>query len=429
MKIFFLAFASLALLCVPARSEVWTLSRYMDAVFKASDEVRTAEEEVELAENSYISSLAAFYLPDVVLSASNSPYSVYNVPKWQFRNGNTSAGASANLNLFNNFKDKLGLDSSALDRTASESKLWQVRQRVTLDSLNTYYNVLRRKLLLAVVRSSLKSYEEQYAKVQEYYKEGLKSYSDVLKSELSYRSSQLSEATSSESYKNAVMQFNFSIYRDPETDIELEDEVAFSTASLPALGEGLAYAAKNRVELRLAENQLRHQDLARTGALIGWLPDLSLDAAYNRQGLGNLGKLASLTTNPTYSLTLSLSLPLGPATFSDRKNYLSAEIGRERALRAVRDLRLQIKKEVISAYLAFTTTLKRYEVSKMKADISKQSLAIVAARYGEGRAGIIDLADAQSDDLSSQSDLANALYDLLLARASYDSAVGRQLWN
>ncbi len=428
MKSFFLALASVALLCVPARSEVWTLSSYLDSVFRASEDIKTADEDVELAKNSYISSLAAFYIPNVVFSASNSPYSVFNDPKWQLRNGNTTAGTSANLNLFNNFKDKLGLDSSLLDRTAAGSRAWQVRQRVTLDSLNIYYNVLRCKLLLTVGRSSLKSYEEQYAKVQEYYKEGLKSYSDVLKSELGYRTSQLSEATSSESYKNALMQFNLSIYRDPETDIDLQDVVEQSTAPLPALEESLAYAAKNRVELRLAENLLKRQEIARTGALIGWLPDLSLDAAYNRQGLGNLGKLAALTTNPTYSLTLSLSLPVGPATFTDRKNYVAAEIGGERARRSLHNLELQVKKEVITAYLAFSTTLKRYEVSKMKADISKQSLAIVAARYGEGRAGIIDLADAQSDDLSSQSDLANALYDLLLARASYDNAVGRQLW-
>jgi len=41
---------------------------------------------------------------------------------------------------------------------------------------------------------------------------------------------------------------------------------------------------------------------------------------------------------------------------------------------------------------------------------------------------MIKLADAQNDDLQAQSDLANALYDLLLARASYDKALGKQLW-
>ena len=409
-----------------ARAEVWTLSVYLSEVFKVSDDLKIAEEEVELAKNSYISSLADFYLPNVTLSASNSPYSVFNEPKWRL--GGTSAGASANLNLFNNFKDKLGLDSARLDKTASESRLWAERQRVTLESLNVYYNVLRRSLLLAVVRSSLKSYEEQYGKVRQYYKEGLKSYSDVLKSELNYRSSQLEEATSSESFKNAQMQFNFSIYRDPETEIKLEDVAEQSAAALPGLEDGLAYALKNRVEMQLAETLLKSRELAMTGAYIGWLPDLSVDAAYNRQGLGNLGKLAAFTTNPTYSLTLSLSLPLGPATFADHKNYSAAEIGLERARRAVHNLGLQIKKEVISAYLAFSTTQKRYEVSRMKADISKQNLELVAQRYGEGRAGIIELGDAQSDDLSSQSDLANALYDLLLARAAYDKASGRQLW-
>jgi outer membrane protein TolC len=52
----------------------------------------------------------------------------------------------------------------------------------------------------------------------------------------------------------------------------------------------------------------------------------------------------------------------------------------------------------------------------------------VKSRYAEGRSGIIELADAQNDELQAQSDLANALYDLLLARASYDKARGRQLW-
>ena len=428
MKKLLIAIAGVFLICAAVRAETWTLPGYLGAVFKASDDIKVAEEDVDLAKNNYISSLAGFYLPNVTLSAYNSPYSVYNVPKWQMKNANTSAGASANLNLFNNFKDKLGLDSSRLDRTAAESRLWAERQRVTRDSLTVYYNVLRYKLLLAVVRSSLKSYEEQYGKVQQYYKEGLKSYSDVLKSELNYRSSQLEEVTSLEKHKNAIMQFNLSIYKDPETDIELEDIVEQSTAALPGLEDGVSYAVKNRVEMRLAENLLKRQEIARTGAFIGWLPDLSLDAAYNRQGLGNLGKLAALTANPTYSLMLSLSLPVGPATFSDRRDYIAAGIGLERARRAVHNLGLEIKKEVISAYLAFSTTLKRYEVSRMKADISKQNLELVTARYGEGRSGIIELADAQNDNLSSQSDLANAFYDLLLARSDYDKAAGRQLW-
>ena len=102
-----LVIASMFVLCAPACAEFWTLSRYLGEVFRASDNIKAAEEDVELARSGYISSLATFYLPSVVLSAENSPYSVFNDPKWRLNNDNTTAGTSANLNLFNNFKDKL----------------------------------------------------------------------------------------------------------------------------------------------------------------------------------------------------------------------------------------------------------------------------------------------------------------------------------
>ena len=64
----------------------------------------------------------------------------------------------------------------------------------------------------------------------------------------------------------------------------------------------------------------------------------------------------------------------------------------------------------------------------MKAEISKQNLKIVNQKYSEGQSGMIELAEAQDDDLNSQSEFANSFYDLLLSRARYDKAVGRQLW-
>jgi outer membrane protein TolC len=428
MRKIFAVTAVLFLFRSQAYCDMWTLPKYLGEAFKVSDNIKRSEEELELSKSGYVSSLASFYLPNAAISASNSPYSVFNEPKWRLSNDKTSAGASLSLNLFNNFKDKLGLDSSRLGKKDSEYRLWREKQSVTIDSLKTYYNVLRTKRLLEVVRASLKSYEEQYGKVREYYREGMKSYSDVLKSELNYRASQLNEATSSAGYKNSMMDFNLSLYREPEIEIELEDVVDYSTAALPGLAEDLVYASKNHIEIKLAENALKRREIAKTGAFIGYLPDFSVDAAYNRRGLGGFGKPDSSAVNPTYSLTMSLSLPVGPGTFTDRKNYLASEIELRRAGRELYNLGLSIRKAAISSYLAFSTTLKRYEVSKMKAEISRQNLEIVAKKYGEGGAGIIELADAQNDDLSSQSDLANASYDLLLARADYEKAAGRQLW-
>ena len=428
-SIIFCAFSALFLRpAVPAFADSWTLEKYKSEVFKASHDIKKADEDFEIYKKKYISNMAAFYLPTVTLSASDSPYSVYNDPRWRFNKGDVTAGAAVNWNLFNNFKDKLSLDSSFLSKEIYNSILWQEKQRVTSNAMNVYYGVLRKKRLLDVVRASLKSYQEQYDKVQNYYKEGLKSYSDVLKSELNVRSGQLSEATSLEDYSNSLMDFNLSLFREPEHEAELEDFVSCSTAALLPGPDGVKYALDHRPELDIGRFELRQAELSSRRAVISEFPDFSVDAYYNRQNLGSFGTLPAGTANPSYWLGLSLTLPLGPKTFSNMSVAFEARTGLERAGRSLYNTELSIRREIVSARLALKTALKRYEVSGMKAGISKQNLEIVQGKYNEGRSSMIELADAQSDDLSSQSELANSLYDLLLAKANYDKAEGRQLW-
>ena len=412
----------------PAGAASWTLDGYLKEAYSVSHELKQAEEGAQLSRNSYISSLASFYLPSVLLSASNTPYSASNSPRLRFGRAETSAGVSASLNLFNNFKDKLGLASSRLDRDSSDVALFTARQDLTLSALNAYYDVLRKKQLLKVAHASVASYEEQYKKAQQYYKEGLKSYSDVLKSELNFRSSQLSEMRYAEDYRNSVMAFNTLVYRQPEEAADLAEITGVSDTSMPGLEADLAYALSARPDVRQARIALEQKKISRKQAYIGWFPDLSVDAAYNRQGLLGLGDPAPGALNPSYSVGMSLSLPLGPGTFADITANLSASVGLAQSERALVEAELRAKREIISAWHSRALALKSYDVAKMSADISAQNLVIVNEKYSQGRASMIELADAQSDDLNSQNSVANSFFDLLLDRVSYDRTVGRKIW-
>lgn len=421
----------LALLLVfasPAGAANWTLDSYLKDVYSVSHDLKQAEEAVQLARSSYMSSLASFYLPSVLLSAANTPYSSSGSPRLLFSKGRTSAGVSASLNLFNNFQDKLGLDSSRLDRDSSDVALFTARQDLTISALNAYYDVLRKKQLLKVANASMASYEEQYKKAQQYYKDGLKSYSDVLKSELNFRSSQLTEMRYVEDLRNSVMAFNTLVYRQPEEEADLAEVPGASDTSMPVLEADLAYAMSGRPDLRQARIALDQKKISRQKAYIGWFPDFSVDASYSRQGLFGLGNPAAGAVNPSYSVGMSLSLPIGPGTFSDINSNLSASIELARSERALVEAELKAKKEIISAWHSRALALKSYEVAKMSADISAQNLVIVKEKYSQGRASMIELNDAQSDDLNSQNSVANSFFDLLLDRISYDRTVGRKIW-
>jgi outer membrane protein TolC len=419
-----------AMSLAPARlgAEAWTLASYKAEVLRTSYDVKKAAEDAEMYRGQYVSDLAAFWLPSVLIGAADSPYASANSPKWRFEKGDVTAGVTARLNLYNNFKDKLAADASRVSSKVYEHRLWQERQRVALAAMQHYYGVLRKKRLLEVVRNSLVSYQQQYEKVALYYKEGMKSYSDLLKSELNVRSSQLSEASSIEDYRNSVMDLNLAVYRQPEEEAVLSDDVSVSTEVSAAAAGDVAFALEHRPELRVLRLETQRAGYTSRKAALERMPDLSMDAYYDRRGLGAWGKPSAGSVNPAYYLNLSLSLSLGPATFAENQSAFEARTGLERARRALYEAELQVRRDVVSSGLALDTALKRYEVSTLKSGISKASLEIVNTRYTEGRSGIVELADAQRDDLQAGSDLANALYDLLLARAGYHRALGRQLW-
>jgi len=407
----------------------WTLDSYMGEVFDVSHQLKSAEESLELSRTSYLYSLVSFYVPSVSLGVSNTPYSSSNTPRrLVFSGDRTSAGVSASLNLFNNFKDKLGLDSARLGRDSAEISLFTAKQDLTISAMSSYYSVLRQKQLLKVAQVSLASYEEQYKKAQAYYKEGLKSYSDVLKGELNFRSSQLSAMSSSESYRNSLMSFNALIYREPEDEADLAEVTGVSDMSMPDLRVDLAYALENRPDLRAQRLALAQTEIARKQAYIGWFPNFSVDASFSRQGLLGLGDPPRGSVNPAYSVGMSLSLPLGVGTLSESNSNLSASYALAAARRALQESELGVKREIISAWHSRELALKSYEVAKMTADISAQNLAITNEKYGQGRAGMIELDDAQNDNLNSQNSLANSFFDLLLNRVSYDKTVGRKIW-
>lgn len=419
----------LLLAFTPAASAAsWTLDGYLKEVYAVSHELKQAQESLELSRSAYVYTMASFYFPAVALSAANTPYSSFNSPRLDFSRNKTSAGVTASLNLFNNFRDKLGLDSARLDRDNTEIALFSARQDLTIAAMNAYYDVLRKKQLLKVAQASLASYEEQYKKAQAYYKDGLKSYSDVLKSELNFRSSQLGEMSFTENLRNSIMAFNTLIYRQPEDEAELAEAAGVSDLTMPDLPGDLAYALANRPDLHQARLALEQKKISRKKAYIGWFPDLSADASYTRQGVLGLGRPAAGTVNPTYSVGLSLSMPLGLGTLADVNANQAAAIDLSRSERASLEAELAAKKEIISAWHSRALALKSYEVAKMTAEISAQNLAIVNEKYGQGRASMIELADAQSDNLSSQNSLANSFFDLMLNRITYDKTVGRQIW-
>ena len=429
-KLFLMVFAFVCFFVfnIKIQAQTWSTSTYMGAALNRSHEIKKSGESVDIARNSYIKAFSDAFIPSLTFSALNTPYSVYNTPKLDINKNNTTVNTALRLNLFNSFKDKKAVNISSVSRDISEVNLLLKKQQIALYSLGRYYDVLRKKKLLEVVKASKRSYEEQYEKVKHYYENGMKSLSDLLKSDLNYRNSQLREIGALKNYKTSMMSFNIPLYISPGSKVNISDIDTRYEKKLPDMKADIKYALENRPEMRVAKLALKKSLLEKSKASLSALPDFSVYANWDKAGFGGIGRAASGVTDPTYSINASLSIAIGPETVSDRNNLIASKIKLNENSRYIELLEFEIEKEIISEYLSLETALKTHEVSKMKAEISKQNLKIVNQKYSEGQSGMIELVQAQDDDLNSQSEFANSFYDLLLSRARYDKAMGKQLW-
>ena len=205
--------------------------------------------------------------------------------------------------------------------------------------------------------------------------------------------------------------------RGENEPLEIEGELTLM--DVPAsLAQGLAAAFDNRQDyqssrLRVSAQQ-KQVDIARGERL----PELSLRASY-----GDRWATDSSRHNEVGEVGMLLDVPLFEG------GRMGARIRRERSRlgaqqEALRTLELQIRLEVETATSNIESTRARVGVTQKAVEQAKESLRIEREKYDLGRGAIVDVLDAQSALLDSQTNYYRALADYNTALAQFRLAVG-----
>ena len=90
------------------------------------------------------------------------------------------------------------------------------------------------------------------------------------------------------------------------------------------------------------------------------------------------------------------------------------------------NLRLQIIKEAESAWLGGNEAAARMVSTEKEVAAADENKALAEGRYHEGVGSIIEVTDAQSQALDTQTAHIQAMYDYYTAMARLDRAVGKE---
>ncbi|MBN2294522.1 MAG: TolC family protein [Pirellulales bacterium] len=336
----------------------------------------------------------------------------------QFTDELVSGGVVLNLPLYTGGRLVNQVKAADFITQSTKQQLLFSQAELVFNVSSVFYSILGQREVITSLIFSQKTLQEHYRKTMELLNAKKAARVDLLRTEV-----RLADIEQRIIYERNALNITQSLMisllglniQNKTPDIEGE----LMMIDVPAgLGRGLETALTNRQDYKSLKSQLEAQQEILNIAKAGRLPEVSLRASY-----GNRWDADSSEDNLIGDIGIFVVIPIFEG------GRIDAEIRRERSrLRAhkeaLRKLELHIRLEVESAISNIESTRARVGVMQKAVEQARESLRIEREKYDQGKGAIVDVLDAQSAMLESQTNYYRSLSDYNTAVAQFRLAVG-----
>jgi len=287
----------------------------------------------------------------------------------------------------------------------------------------SYYGYLASGENLDVQEEAVKRADEQLKLIQSRFDLGSASLSDVLKQKVQFGNDRLALLRAQNGVTNSKADLAYTIGIDPRQDHEFATTYAVGGYN-GTLDEAVNFGLTNNPRLL---GQMKTVDEARHGvwsAKSGYLPTLSAYADYrNFNGTQGFPETFDYSSNTrSYGFTVSWNIFDG---FFRERSVTNAKVSHNNARATLADTRNLTASRVKTAYLDIDQLNEQKTVSSENVAAAEEDLKITQEKYNLGAATILDLLDAQVSLKQAQVALIQVDFDLNLAIAKLENAMGK----
>lgn len=210
---------------------------------------------------------------------------------------------------------------------------------------------------------------------------------------------------------------------DPGGDLEPDDNLSAPVA-IPLMDQALSEAIRYRPEMQKADADIEAARSRVKSEQSNYWPTLSANGAYNwSNGSSEMGPFKGDVQN-SWNAGVMLSVPLFEGGITRGK--VDEARANLRALEAQKQmLRQSILIELSQAYADIESANARIDVMELSIKKSRESLELAQGRYRAGVGPYIEVTDAQTASINTETDHVQAQYDYQLAIARLYKAIGR----
>lgn len=334
----------------------------------------------------------------------------------------TQYGISAQMDLLN-FSNFFNYAGARAARAAARLDVINSEQDLIYAVKLAYYAYLASVRNVDVQDQAVARSEEQLKLITSRYDLGSASLSDVLKQKVQFGNDRLAQLRARNLVVTSKASLAYTIGVDPVSDIEFSADYVMREFE-GSMDEALEFGLSSEPGLLAAEKNVA---ATRQSVRSGWaryLPTLggywSYRVSDGTQGDTLLYNSSSKTTS--YGLGVSWNIFDG---FGRERSLTSAKVSHNNARAGLADTRNALIQEIKTAYYGMDQQKEAKTVAGENVDAANEDLKITREKYNLGAATILDLLDAQVSLITAQVSLIQADFDLNLAVARLENAMGK----
>jgi len=296
------------------------------------------------------------------------------------------------------------------------------RQKVALDAVVAYFNVLKSRGFVKVMEDRLKALQSQRDDIEKMLERGVATRVDLLRAETSVAAAQeeLTKARNGEALALAALANAMGL--PPETPVRVVTSASIADEVLPDLPSDLKSAVEEalnqRPELKVLEAQLVAAKEGIRVARSERRPQVGLMFQYDAERQTVMPDTGRWLVGVMLTVNLFDGGAVKAAVDKARSDV-------ERLEAAIEELRNGIALEVTNAFLSVESAKERVKVAEKAVETAQEGVRLVRLGYQNGVNTITDFLTAQSELTQAQVALVVALADLRVAEAQLWFALGR----
>lgn len=339
-----------------------------------------------------------------------------------------SLGVGGAVTLFDGLANYSNLYQKKDQLNIAEYNIKRIKQDIVYETSNLYFNALNASDLLSVREENVKYFAKLYETISERNKLGSVPLADVYTSQVQLGNAELALIQAqnlAETLKSQLLSYlalnvmeeytlvdPSSQNKDLDVNTYLKDYSDMDLMVRAALDNRFDYKSKE-AEVSVAEHGV-------TIAKSGYYPSLSADYSYSTGAVS----LSNLFDRKVLRVGMTLSIPI----FSNFKTEASLEAAEVNVMNVREDLlnlERQIKVEVKQNYLDLTAAKKSLDVAVKNVIAAQENQKINQERYNLGSATILEVLQANRDNIDAQRNKINASYEFYRQYYKLNNTLGK----